>query len=144
MKIRAVKMEDAEQLIPLLDTLDYPNTEGFIRQKIRQIIDSPNEYCFVAEDDQAKVAGFISISIILQIALQGDFARIGYFAVAEGYRSQGVGQLLEAKCVEVAQERQCDRIELHCAERRTRAQQFYDRQGYVESPKYLMKKQSVV
>jgi hypothetical protein len=50
---------------------------------------------------------------------------------------------LEAKAVEVAQRRECDRIEVHCQSRRTVAPGFYKRQGYQESPKYLVKRLSL-
>jgi ribosomal protein S18 acetylase RimI-like enzyme len=70
--------------------------------------------------------------------MEGDFARISYFAVDENYRSmrrKNAGRILCTGC-----ERKCDRIEVHCHTRREKAHLFYYRQGYEESPKYLMKK----
>jgi hypothetical protein len=47
---------------------------------------------------------------------------------------------MEAYCEQLARERGCDRMEVHCHSRRVRAHAFYGRQGYEESPKYLIKK----
>ncbi|HAY3507216.1 TPA: GNAT family N-acetyltransferase [Elizabethkingia anophelis] len=140
MKIRAIKESDHEVISKLLGQLGYPDTEKFIQNKIRALLLNSNEYLVVIEDDEQQVFGFISIHIIPQIALEEDFARISYFSVDENYRSMGAGKMLEEYCVQVATERNCDRIELHCHSRREKAHLFYYRQGYEESPKYLMKK----
>ncbi|HTI09872.1 MAG TPA: GNAT family N-acetyltransferase [Puia sp.] len=89
---------------------------------------------------EAKILGFISLHFIPQIALEGDFARISYFAVHERARGGGIGQALEEHCMELARERGCSLIEVHCHTRRERAHAFYFRQGYEESPKYLIKR----
>lgn len=51
----------------------------------------------------------------------------------------GIGALLESQAVKVAHQRGSDRIEVHCHSRRVDAHRFYDRQGYVDSPRYLLK-----
>ena len=140
MKIRTIKESDHEVVSKLLGQLGYPDTEKFIQKKIETLLQNPNEHLVVIEDNEQQVFGFISIHIIPQIALEGDFARISYFAVDENYRSMGAGKILEEYCVQVAAERNCDRIEVHCHTRREKAHLFYYRQGYEESPKYLMKK----
>src|SRR5690606_26899121 len=71
--------------------------------------------------------------------LSGDICRISYLCVSARARSQGVGAQLEERAASLARQRGCDRIELHCHERRTDAHRLYYRQRYVESPKYLYK-----
>jgi len=78
-------------------------------------------------------------SFLPQLGLKGDIARIGYFAVHQAFRSNGIGREIEEYCESLAREKNCDRIEVHCHERRKDAHRFYYRQGYFESPKYLMK-----
>lgn len=107
--------------------------------KVQKLLSHPDAELIVCEDEH-KVIAFISIHFIPQLALKGDFARISYLAVDDAYRSKGIGKLLEEYCTSLAIERNCDRIELHCHERRTAAHKFYSRQGYSESPKYLLKK----
>lgn len=142
MKIRDIQANDAVVVANLLRQLGYEGAESFLPEKIHSLMANPDEYCLVAEETNGQVIGFISIHIIPQIALKGDFARISYFSVDEHFRSRGVGRLLEEHCERIARERNCDRIELHSHSRREDAHRFYDRQGYVESPKYLVKKLS--
>lgn len=85
------------------------------------------------------VVGVIGLHFISQLADLGDYCRITYFCVSPHCRSQGTGAALEAQAVDLARARGCDRIEVHCHSRRTQAHQFYYRQGYTESPKYLIK-----
>ncbi len=138
MKIREIQETDAPQITNLLSQLGYLNTGSFIEEKIKSFSKDPDEHTVVAEENNEVIA-FISIHFIPQIALKGDFARISYFSVDEKCRSIGVGKLLEEYCEEVARLRNCDRIEAHCHSRREKAHRFYFRQGYTESPKYLMK-----
>ncbi|AKQ56878.1 GnaT family acetyltransferase [Bordetella hinzii] len=138
MRLRAANRADAARIAELLDQLGYPGTDGFLDQRLAQLLDHPDAGIVVAERGQ-NVLGFISYHFIAQLALPGDFCRITYFCVADNARGQGVGALLEAAVHAAARARGCDRIELHCHERRGAAHAFYERLGYEESPKYLMK-----
>ena len=143
--IRKAKVSDWPQIRLLLDQLEYKGTEGFLEARIERLVNDPDEALLVYEEDlaggkEAKILGFISLHFIPQIALEGDFARISYFAVHERARGGGIGQALEEHCMELARERGCSLIEVHCHTRRERAHVFYFRQGYEESPKYLIKR----
>ena len=139
MRIRQPSVADADSIADLLTQLGYPGTERFIRDKIVQLNSHPDAELAVAIED-GEVLGFISIHFVPQIALSGSFARISYLCVDERARGRGIGTQLESFCERVARERDCDRIEVHCHSRRKRAHDFYFRQGYEESPKYLLKK----
>jgi len=86
-----------------------------------------------------RLADVISLHFIPQLALNGDIYRISYLCVSERARGRGVGALLEEHAESLARQRGCDRIELHCHERRTDAHRFYHWQQYLEPPKYLYK-----
>jgi ribosomal protein S18 acetylase RimI-like enzyme len=138
MSIRKAILADRPAISILLNQLGYPGTETFLLQNLAVMLDQSTSEVFVYELDE-KVAGFIAIDFIPQLATKGDFARISCFAVDETIRSKGVGRLLEEYCIQVAAERKCDRIEVHCHSRRTAAHRFYERQGYTKSPKYFIK-----
>ena len=140
MNIRDGRLADASTVAALLEQLDYLETAGFIKDKLRQLIPHPDALFVVAVDDVDRVIGFVSAHFILQLGLQGDFCRISYFCVDQRSRSAGVGRLLEAAVVKAACQRGCDRIEVHCHARRDCAHRFYARQGYIEDPKYLSKR----
>lgn len=137
-QIRAARIADAEAIAALLEALGYPGTEAFIQRRVAQLIEHPDESLLVAAD-AAQVVGVISLHFIPQLALAGDFCRISYFCVDERHRGDGIGALLEAHAVELARTRGCDRMELHCHARRTGAHRFYERQGYVDTPRYYVK-----
>ena len=139
MEIRPATLADAHKIADLLTQLGYPGTEPFIRGKIRELTGHPEGDLAVAVKGE-EVLGFISIHFIPQLGLAGSFARISYMCVDENARGQGIGGRLEEHCERLARQRGCDRIEVHCHSRRKRAHIFYQRQGYEESPKYLMKK----
>jgi GNAT superfamily N-acetyltransferase len=136
--IRDARREDTDAIAALLTALGYPGTEAFIAAKVVQQTSHPDARLLVAVEDET-VLGFISLHFIPQIALAGDFCRISYLCVDGNARGKGIGALLERRAEDIARERGCDRIELHCHARRIDAHRFYLRQGYEESPKYFMK-----
>ncbi|HEY6900618.1 MAG TPA: GNAT family N-acetyltransferase [Puia sp.] len=145
--IRAARPEDAPAITRLLAQLDYPGTESFLPGRLAQLLADPAETILVYEANpdakagpDSQILGFLSLHFIPQIALPGDFARISYFSVDTEARSAGIGRQLEEHATQLAREKNCELIEVHCHTRRTRAHEFYYRQGYTESPKYLVKK----
>ncbi|UQY45325.1 GNAT family N-acetyltransferase [Erwinia sp. PK3-005] len=138
MNIRAAQITDSYALISLLTELGYGHTGSLMHDRLEQLLNHPDERLLVAEDRQT-VLGFLSLHFIPQLALAGDFARISYFCIAEGERSKGVGQHLLSHAEQLARERGCDRMEVHCHESRIKANQFYAREGYSESPRYRSK-----
>jgi len=138
MKIRLATMQDSFVLSALLTELGYANTEDFIERRLAQMMDDRSEHLLIAERD-GRALGFLSLHFIPQLALAGDFARLSYFCIADGKRSEGVGQQLLKHAEQLAKDRGCDRVEVHCHEHRTKALAFYAREGYSESPRYLIK-----
>jgi GNAT superfamily N-acetyltransferase len=139
MKIRKAQPEDMAGIADLLNQLGYPETRTFLESRIRTLGSDPDEHLVIGEDN-GRVVAVLSLHFVPQLAVEGSFARIGYLCVQEELRSQGIGRQLEEYAEAAARARGCDRIELHCHGRRADAHRFYFRQGYEESPKYLMKK----
>ncbi|WP_054634329.1 GNAT family N-acetyltransferase [Pantoea stewartii] len=138
MNIRPAQARDSFVLSALLSELGYGGTESFIEQRLAQLITDPSETLLVAEHGN-QVLGFLSMHFIPQLALAGDFARISYFCIADGERSKGVGQTLLKQAEALAAQHGCDRMEVHCHASRLKANEFYGREGYVESPRYHVK-----
>jgi GNAT superfamily N-acetyltransferase len=138
MGIRKATLADHDGIKDLIDQLDYFGSESFLQSKMEIVINNPLEELLVYELED-RVVSFIVLEFLPQLGLEGDIARIGYFAVDKNVRSKGIGREMEEYCEKLARERHCDRIEVHCHERRKDAHRFYFRQGYFESPKYLMK-----
>ncbi|MFQ4139009.1 GNAT family N-acetyltransferase [Nodosilinea sp. PGN35] len=138
MHIRPGQAEDSPAIAALLTELGYPVTATAVTPRLERQLVHPDAVLLVAVDQEA-VVGLISLHFVPQLALPGDFCRISYLCVAPASRGRGVGAALEAAAWNLAQERGCDRLEVHCHSRRTLAHRFYHRQGYTESPKYLVK-----
>jgi GNAT superfamily N-acetyltransferase len=138
-KIREGVAADAPALALLLAQLGYPGVQPFLERRIQEQLAHPDALLLVA-CSSARVIGFVSLHVIAQLALAGDFCRVSYLCVDEGVRSLGVGALLEQCAERHAREHGCDRIELHSNVRRVDAHRFYARVGYEESPKYLVKR----
>jgi GNAT superfamily N-acetyltransferase len=139
MKIRKANQEDARAVAGLVEQLGYSVTHEFLAERISTLADDSSEELVVGEEN-GRVVAVLSLHFIPQLAIEGPFTRISYLCVQEGFRRRGIGRQLEEYAVETAKARGCDRIELHCHGRRTGAHRFYIRQGYEESPQYLMKK----
>lgn len=137
-EIREASVGDCAAIAILMTELGYPGTESFIEARISQLLAHEDAELWVAVVG-GEVVGVISLHFIPQLALAGDFCRISYFCISETAQRSGAGSLLEAKAAEIARQRKCDRIELHCDQRRHAAHRFYSRRGYIESPKYLLK-----
>ncbi|MDR3602526.1 MAG: GNAT family N-acetyltransferase [Desulfosporosinus sp.] len=138
MGIRNAKEDDWKRIKELLEQLGYSDTDSFLKAKILTLLGNPDEELLVYELG-TEVVAVMSLHFIPQLALEGDFARISYFAVDGKMRSRGVGREIEEYCIQLAKDRKCDRVEVHCNSRRTDAHRFYFRQGFTESPKYLIK-----
>lgn len=137
--LREASAADAPALVPLLAQLGYAGTEAFIERRLRELLDHADALLLVAECE-GQLLGFMSLHFVPQLAVAGDFCRLSYLCVHEAARGLGIGALFEHRAVEEARQRGCDRIELHSHERRRDAHRFYFREGYEESPKYLMKR----
>lgn len=140
MHLRPALPEDADLIATLLAQLGYPVDAGAIATRIARLAAHPDAAVIVAGPEAGAMQGFIALHFIPQLALPGDFCRIAYFCVAPGAQGRGVGRALEAEASRLAQARGCDRIEVHCHERRHGAHVFYRRRGYAESPKYLIRR----
>lgn len=155
MPIRPAALSDAQAINRLLTQLEYPGTQDFLEVRLAAMLRDPAETLLVWEEPNGqpdpeiavpqpagppRILGVLSLHFIPQLALRGDFARVSYFAVDDTTRSKGIGRAMEEEATRLAREHGCTLIEVHCHSRRTRAHEFYTRQGYLESPKYLIKR----
>jgi GNAT superfamily N-acetyltransferase len=136
--IREATVNDAQAIVSLLAQLGYADTHAFMQERIQELLKNPDALLFCYESEGSVVA-LLSLHVIPQIALLGSFLRISYFVVDEKARSLKIGAKLEALASRIAKEKGCNRIEVHCHEKRKEAHRFYERQGFVESPKYFVK-----
>jgi N-acetylglutamate synthase-like GNAT family acetyltransferase len=139
MNIREALISDCDRIQNLLEQLGYDETQNFLSENLNRLLTDPKETFLVCEMEQQVVA-FISVHFIPQIGRKGDFARISYFSVDSNFTGRGIGSRMEEYVARLAQEKGCDRLEVHCQSFRSDAHRFYLTKGFTESPKYFMKK----
>ncbi|MDE3213963.1 MAG: GNAT family N-acetyltransferase [Bacteroidota bacterium] len=115
-----------------------PISLSCLERKVIQLAEHPDAEVYVYELG-GSILGLISIHFVPQLEIEEDIARICYFVVDGHCRHKGIGKEMEAFCEALAHQRKCNRIEVHCQERRKEAHWFYLELGYEISPKYLVK-----
>jgi N-acetylglutamate synthase-like GNAT family acetyltransferase len=138
MSIRKADVKDATAIQKLLTQLGYPTADGFLAMRLEKLLDNPEHFDLVYEQEGI-VVGFISFHLIPQITMEGNYALISYLVVDDQVRSRGVGKALEMHCTALAKAHRCTRILLHSNIKRVEAHRFYLRQGYDEYQKAFVK-----
>ena len=135
--VRTAQQQDVPAMANLLGQLGYPTDHEALLSRCHRLLVHPDAQHWVAEY-QGQVCGLLSLHFIPQLALDGDFARISYLCVDTAVHGLGIGKALVARASAAARERGCDRIELHCHQRRSGAHAFYQHLGFVDAPRYFM------
>ena len=131
--IRAAEAKDIPSLQTLFLQLGYQTETAILAQRIT----APQRMmsALVAETENA-VCGVIVINFILPVHENRLWALISALVIEESSRGSGIGQqLLQA----AERDKQCAQIELSSSEKRIRAHQFYENNGYKEVRKRFVK-----
>ena len=138
MTIRPAKTSDAEKIKSLLGQLGYADFE--VPEVVAKIIshEAPGYQILVAEVE-GQVVAFISLHWFDLAHWKGKLGRITSFCVDQNFRSQGVGHQLLTTCEAVFRKEGCVKFEVTSNLRRTRAHEFYVKEGYLEDSKRFVK-----
>ena len=123
--LRALKIGDAEKLVPLFKIL----TDKEILVNEAALIADDNVVCLVLEDGD-QLAGFGSL-IMHKIPTKGEVARIEDIVISENHQKQGLGRTLVLRLIEIAKERKIIKINLTSNPMRIGAQKLYKSVGFV-------------
>jgi N-acetylglutamate synthase-like GNAT family acetyltransferase len=139
MHIRNATYHDAPEIRNLLEALGYKTSISMLVDQLKVLFGKEGHEVWVYEL-RKEVVGFVSVHYLPQLAFDGGLMLISYLSVDETVRDQGIGKALEEYVTAQARIKKCERIQVHCAEWRAPAHQFYLQQGYVEYPKYFTKR----
>ncbi|WP_370606139.1 GNAT family N-acetyltransferase [Pantoea ananatis] len=134
--IRTAELGDAPSLHELFIQLGYQTKPDDLCSKINGIGESFN--VLVAEFNE-KICGVIVVNFICPVHEDGLWAIISALVIDESYRGKGLGKKLLTTSEQLALEKKCSRIELASGEKRIRAHQFYESNGYREVRKRFVK-----
>lgn len=129
MKIRKVKLADAERLAVLSGQLGYPATTKQIVARLRSVLRAKNGVCFVAETKAHGVIGWGHVTVIplLEVELR---AELHGLVVDEQVRSCGAGGKLLQAVERWARKQRCKGVSVRSNVIRERAHGFYLKHGY--------------
>lgn len=137
--IREAEFHDADDMLPLLEQLGYPETSMEQLQYFLSHHLDDNNKVWVAEKSQ-HIVGFAVLHIIPCLHAPKPLARITSLVVDEDVRCCGVGHHLMEVIEDYARQMDCHRIELTSGRHRGAAHQFYETHGYELSPKFYFAK----
>ncbi len=128
--------KDIPSLQTLFLQLGYQTETAILAQRIT----APQSMmsALVAETENA-VCGVIVINFILPVHENRLWALISALVIEESSRGSGIGQQLLQAAERLARDKQCAQIELSSSEKRIRAHQFYENNGYKEVRKRFVK-----
>lgn len=141
--IREARPEDFEAVAALLEELGRPKAlrtpdEQTLRDRFEGWLRASDRFVFVAEDG-GTVIGMIDMAFIDRPNFLQPHAWVPDLIVTDSDRSRGVGTALLAKAEEVARERGAFSLALESAHWRTRAHDFYLRQGMTDAARHFIK-----
>jgi GNAT superfamily N-acetyltransferase len=128
-RIRTAIRDDAASLATLSEQLGYITSEEEILKRLPKLHRMEEHTVFVAISQDDSVLGWIHVFVSHRLVLE-PFADLGGFVVAEGHRSQGIGERLLCKAEEWAVKMGLDTLRIRARSSRERAHHFYSRMGY--------------
>jgi (aminoalkyl)phosphonate N-acetyltransferase len=129
-KITPSDIDNIYQAICKLEKIEYPRKK-FEKSFFPNLMDE-NVYYLVAEKE-GSFAGFISLHLQTLIHHCGKVAEVQELFVEDSYRGQGIGADLLHEVEKIAQENECELIEVASNSARSRAAEFYVSEGYSKS-----------
>lgn len=141
--VREARSEDFEAVTALLEELGRPKALGttdepVIRDRFAQWLAAPDRFVFVAEEE-GNLVGMIDMAMIPRPNFVQPHAWVPDLIVSETARSRGAGAALLSRAEEVAKELGAFSLALESAHWRTRAHDFYLRQGMTDAARHFIK-----
>ena len=136
--IRDASDKDISLLLGLLYDLGRPkpqkdsDVETF-RKLVTKYVGDSNKTIFVAEIDDVKIVGMVSVIFLPRLNQLTLEMYIPELIVLENYQKQGIGKKLINSCITLAKERNCHRIRLESGNQRKESHQFYEHLGFEKS-----------
>lgn len=127
--VRDARPADVEALAGLMTDLGYPSSPENMRERFGRISTHPAYHTLVAEHGGC-VIGMAGLETGHYYGMDGGYARISAFVVADIYRRRGVGGALLRAAERRARREGADDIFLNSGTHRPNAHSFYEESGY--------------
>jgi GNAT superfamily N-acetyltransferase len=139
MNIRPAKQTDYNEVMNLYNLfVGEDRYSGYDNDSFIKVIDSKNNFIFVAED-LGKLVGFASFSIRSVVRYPKPIAELDELFILFEYRQKGVGRMLMKEVENKAQELNCYRIFIESHYDHKTAHIFYEKLGYTNYGYHFIK-----
>ena len=133
--IREAFDNDISAILELLYFLGRPKPQkdsdvDTFGKLITKYVNDSDKIIFVAELDDATIAGMISIVFLPRLNSSTLEMYIPELVVLEKYQKQGIGKKLINFCISLAKEKDCHRIRLESGNVRKESHEFYKHLGF--------------
>ena len=132
-KVRPAAPTDASASVGLMAQLaesGHGQVDPGVEDRFRAMLELPQYFIFVAEDDAGQVVGLLSMSHRWTLWHTGPCALIEELVVEEGVRRQGIGSALIRAALEWARAQECSEVEISTDQDNVKAQALYQRMGF--------------
>lgn len=120
---------DTPALAELCTELGYPSTPGQVQKRLDALLGRSDQAVFVAALPDGQLAGWAHAWLCVEMESDA-FVELAGLVVADGLRSQGIGRALLDEVEAWARAAGVPAVRLRSNILRTRAHEFYLRQGY--------------
>jgi len=135
--IRAAALNDIPSLHTLFVQLGYQTDPENLK---RHINDANTSFTMLVAEAEQQVCGVVVVNFITPVHENGLWALISALVINESARGAGIGQKLLIAAEQHALDKGCTQIELSSSEKRVRAHNFYENNGYKEVRKRFVKR----
>jgi GNAT superfamily N-acetyltransferase len=126
--IRIARLDDVTRIVELTAQLGYDVSQEAADERLRRILQRPDDRFLVA-DDEGAVVGWLH-AVVADYLETGPFVVIAGLVVDRTMRKRGIGGALLSAAEQWAVERGCQIVRLWSSAARTEAHRFYERLGY--------------
>ncbi len=133
--VRPASNKDIPMLLGLLYDLGRPKPQKdsdveLFRTLFTKYIQDSDKTVLVAELDDVKIVGMVSIMFLSRLNQSTLEMYIPELVILEKYQNHGMGKKLVNSCIILAKEKKCHRIRLESGNQRKDSHQFYKRLGF--------------
>lgn len=138
MEVRAATPADAQSIAPLLAELGYPTGSEAVAARIQRLTRSEQTGVLVADEAGTAIA-LLAFQFIELLERPQPTCRITALVTGAAHRRRGAASELLAALRSLAEERDCERLEVTTKPDRDEALAFYRAHGFHERPRRLVR-----
>ena len=136
--VRTSSEKDIPILLALLYDLGRPKPQKdsdveIFRKLITKYVKDSDKTILVAEIDDLKIVGMVSIMFLPRLNQPTLEMYIPELIVLEKYQNHGIGKKLINLCITLAKDKKCHRIRLESGNQRKDVHKFYKHLGFEQS-----------